>query len=114
MRAFCIGNDAGAPARANATSGFVRTHGVGVCRGAYSGALAAAWAAWDAAHGSENDPVACFGCEQLFVVFVVAHGGTDLERFEVQRFEEARAILLQARTALACRACIMPARAGCL
>ena len=71
---------------------------MGVCRGAYSGALAAEWAAWDAAHGSENDPVSSFGPRQLFVVFVVAHGGTDLERFEVQRFEEARAVLLQART----------------
>ena len=79
----------------NATAGFVRMHGVGVCRGAYSGALAAEWAAWDVRHGSENDPVAAFSPAQLYVVFVVANGGADLERFEVHGFEEARAILLQ-------------------
>lgn len=81
----------------NATAGFVRTYGVGVCRGAYSGALAAEWAAWDAKHGSENDPVDAFGPEQLHVVFVVANGGADLERFEVHGFDEARSILLQVR-----------------
>ena len=90
---------AAAPAR-NATAGFVHTYGVGVCRGAYSGALAREWAAWDAAHGSENDPVDGFSPDQLYVVFVVANGGADLERFEVHSFEEARRSLLQVRRVL--------------
>ena len=48
-------------------------------------------------HGSENDSVAAFGPDQLYVVFVVADGGTDLERFDVRSAAEARSILLQAR-----------------
>ena len=48
-------------------------------------------------HGSENDDVAAFGPDQLYVVFVVADGGTDLERFDVRSAAEARSILLQAR-----------------
>lgn len=53
------------------------------------------WRSWDAKHGSENDPVADFGAGQMYVVFVVANGGSDLEHFEVHGFEEARSILLQ-------------------
>ena len=51
-------------------------------------------------HGSENDDVAAFGADQLYVVFVVADGGTDLERFDVRSAAEARSILLQARCTL--------------
>lgn len=39
---------AGAGTRpANATTGFMETHGAGVCRGAYARVLAREWAAWD-------------------------------------------------------------------
>lgn len=73
----------------------MRTFGVGVCRGRYAKPLVREWRAWDAKHGSENDPVADFGAGQMYVVFVVANGGSDLEHFEVHGFEEARSILLQ-------------------
>ena len=49
-------------------------------------------------NGSENDPVDLFGDDQLFVVFVVANGGADLEHFEVHSYEEARSIILQVLT----------------
>lgn len=32
---------------------------------------------------------------QLYIVFVVADGGTDLERFELRTLAEAKSILLQ-------------------
>ena len=75
----------------------MQTYGVGVCRGGYAPALVREWRAWDKRNGSENDPVDVFGPEQLFVVFVVADGGADLEHFEVHNYEEARSILLQVR-----------------
>ncbi|KAK9822448.1 hypothetical protein WJX81_001130 [Elliptochloris bilobata] len=89
------------PPAADVTTGFMETHGAGVCRGAYAPALAREWTAWDKKHGSENDDVAAFGPEQLYVVFVVADGGTDLERFDVRSAAEARSILLQTALTLA-------------
>lgn len=82
----------------NETTAFVETYGVGVCRGRYAEALRLEWHAWDESHTSENEAVDCFDGEQLFVVFVVADGGSDLEHFSVRSFEEARSILLQVRT----------------
>ena len=79
----------------NSTQGFVQTYGCGVCCGRYAGALVKEWRAWDIRNGSENDPVDAFGDDQLFIVFVVANGGADLEHFEVHSFEEARSIILQ-------------------
>ena len=61
------------------------------------------WHRWDKAHGSENDPVDIFGREQLFVVFVVADGGSDLEHFEFRSFEELRSVLTQVGAELARR-----------
>ena len=46
-------------------------------------------------HESENDPVDFFPEDQLYVVFVFADGGADLERFELRSFEESQSILLQ-------------------
>lgn len=51
---------------ANATSAFANLHSVGVCRGSFSPALAAAWHAWDETHGSENDCVDAFPEDQLY------------------------------------------------
>jgi hypothetical protein len=79
----------------NSTQGFVQTYSCGVCRGRYAGALVKEWRAWDKRNGSENGPVNAFGDDQLFIVFVVANGGADLEHFEVHSFEEARSIILQ-------------------
>ncbi|KAK9813057.1 hypothetical protein WJX72_008207 [[Myrmecia] bisecta] len=85
----------------NITSGFVETYGVGICRGAYAEALCREWHAWDARNESENDPVDDFPGDQLYVVFVVADGGADLEHFEVRSFKEAKSILLQVALTLA-------------
>lgn len=63
-RAGSSGSAAGSPA--NATSAFANLVKVGVCCGAYSPALVAAWHKWDAAHGSENDCVADMAHDQLF------------------------------------------------
>lgn len=52
----------------NATSGFVETHGVGICRGHYASALCKEWHRWDKQNKSENDSVDIFGADQLFVV----------------------------------------------
>ena len=76
----------------------MQTYGVGVCRGRYASTLVKEWHAWDKRNGSENDPVDMFGNDQLFVVFVVANGGADLEHFEVHSYEEARSIILQVPT----------------
>lgn len=82
-------------AAANATSGFVEMRGIGVCRGLYAPPLLAEWHAWDERVGSENDPVDNFPTDQLYVVYAIADGGTDLEKFELRSFTEARSILLQ-------------------
>lgn len=79
----------------NVTSGFVETFGIGVCKGKYSDILAKEWHRWDKIHNSENEPVDIFGDDQLYVVFVVANGGTDLEHFVPRSFDEVKSILLQ-------------------
>lgn len=73
----------------------METFGVGICRGTYAAALIAEWLRWDEQCKSENDPVDCFPNDQLYVVFVVANGGVDLEHFQVRSFAEARSLLLQ-------------------
>ncbi len=95
------------PPPANMTASFAETAGAGVCRGAYAPALLREWHAWDAAHGSENEAVDCFGAEQLYVVFVVADGGSDLEHFQLRSFDEARSVLLQVRSLVVHELCIL-------
>lgn len=80
----------------NVTEGFVQTHGLGICRGHYAPALVKEWHKWDASHESENDAVDRFPEDQLYVVFVFADGGVDLEHFELRGYQEAQSILLQA------------------
>jgi len=58
------------------------------------------WHDWDKLHVSENNPVDCFPGDQLFVIFVVADGGVDLEKFVPRDYSEAISILLQARLCL--------------
>ena len=77
--------------------------GIGVCRGVYAPALQAEWHAWDERVGSENDPVDSFPADQLYVVYAIADGGIDLEKFEPRSFTEARSILLQVSIAYSCR-----------
>ena len=85
----------------NITAGFVQTYGVGVCQGRYAPALLREWHRWDEEHESENDPVDIFQEDQLYVVFVVADGGIDLEHYEPQNFAELQSVLLQAALTLA-------------
>ena len=66
-----------------------------MCRGKYSETLVREWHRWDKERTSENDPVDVFGSDQLYCVFVLADGGTDLEHFELRCFDEARSLLLQ-------------------
>ena len=80
----------------NITEGFVQTHGLGICRGCYAETLVKEWHRWDELHESENDAVDAFPEDQLYVVFVFADGGADLEHFELRSYEEAQSILLQA------------------
>ena len=54
--------------KANSTSGFVETHGVGICRGRYASTLCKEWHRWDKQNKSENDAVDIFEEDQLFVV----------------------------------------------
>ncbi|KAA6426763.1 MAG: Serine threonine- kinase haspin [Trebouxia sp. A1-2] len=85
----------------NITEGFVQTHGLGICRGRYAKSLIKEWHRWHDLHESENDAVDGFPGDQLYVVFVFADGGADLERFELRSFEEAQSILLQTALSLA-------------
>ncbi|KAL0033637.1 hypothetical protein WJX79_009265 [Trebouxia sp. C0005] len=85
----------------NITEGFVQTHGLGICRGRYAKSLIKEWHRWHDLHESENDAVDGFPGDQLYVVFVFADGGADLERFELRSFEESQSILLQTALSLA-------------
>lgn len=85
----------------NITGGFVETHAIGVCRGAYSQQLVAEWNRWNGLHRSENDPVDAYGASQLYAVFVQANGGIDLETFKPRNFDEVKSILLQVALTLA-------------
>ncbi|XP_024538404.1 uncharacterized protein LOC9657580 [Selaginella moellendorffii] len=63
--------------------------------------LVRAWKKWDTQHNSENDQPLAFPEEQLYVVFVLADGGTDLESFELLNYEEVKSLLLQVVLSLA-------------
>jgi hypothetical protein len=52
----------------NATSGFVETFAIGVCRGEYAPQLVKEWHRWDSYFTSENDAVDMFDSQQLFMV----------------------------------------------
>ena len=83
------------------TSGFVETHSVGVCRGAYAQQLVVEWNRWNELHRSENDPVDSYGASQMYAIFVQSNGGVDLESFKPRNFDEVKSILLQVALTLA-------------
>ncbi|KAH7571259.1 hypothetical protein JRO89_XS04G0010400 [Xanthoceras sorbifolium] len=72
-----------------------------VCQGPYDDVLIKAWEDWDDKHGSENDHPKQFPENQCYVVFVLQHGGKDLESFVLLNFDEARSLLVQVTAALA-------------
>ena len=68
---------------------------MGVCKGPYSPSLVKAWHAWEAQHGSENEPVDQQQPGQLYLVIAMQHCGLDLEKCELRSFEQARSLLAQ-------------------
>ncbi|KAJ4825306.1 hypothetical protein Tsubulata_046577, partial [Turnera subulata] len=85
----------------NACTSFIETLDLRVCQGPYDHALVRAWEDWDEEHGSENDHPKGFPEKQCYVVFVLRHGGDDLESFVLLNFAEAQSLLCQVTAALA-------------
>ncbi|KAJ0095578.1 hypothetical protein Patl1_15871 [Pistacia atlantica] len=86
-----------ASAKAFQAEGKVSTDPVGP----YDPVLIKAWEHWDDQHVSENDHPRAFPKNQCYVVFVLQHGGKDLESFVLLNFDEARSLLVQVTAALA-------------
>ncbi|XP_059438923.1 serine/threonine-protein kinase haspin homolog [Corylus avellana] len=95
----CLRGDAGDVY--NSCTTFIETIDLRVCQGSYDAALIKAWEDWDERHGSENDHPKGFPEKQCYVVFVLGHGGKDLESFVLLNFDEARSLLVQVTAALA-------------
>ncbi|KAJ9186043.1 hypothetical protein P3X46_005598 [Hevea brasiliensis] len=85
----------------NASTTFIKTLDLRVCEGPYDNALIRAWEDWDDKNGSENDHPGEFPEKQRYVVFVLQHGGKDLESFVLLNFDEALSLLVQVTAALA-------------
>ncbi|KAF5729236.1 serine/threonine-protein kinase haspin [Tripterygium wilfordii] len=85
----------------NACTTFIETLDLQVCQGSYDPALIKAWEDWDENNGSENDHPKDFPEKQCYVVFILQHGGKDLESFVLLNFDEARSLLVQVTAALA-------------
>ncbi|MBA0843656.1 hypothetical protein Goarm_000825 [Gossypium armourianum] len=79
----------------NACTTFIETIDLKVCQGSYDAALIRAWEKWDEKNGSENDHPKEFPEKQRYLVFVLQHGGKDLESFVLENFDEARSLLVQ-------------------
>ncbi|AAC33205.1 Hypothetical protein [Arabidopsis thaliana] len=79
---------------------YIKTQDIKLCQGPYDPILIKAWEEWDAKHGSENDHPD-FPEKQCYVMFVLEHGGKDLESFVLLNFDEARSLLVQATAGLA-------------
>ncbi|KAJ6928495.1 serine/threonine-protein kinase haspin [Populus alba x Populus x berolinensis] len=85
----------------NSCTTFIETLDLRVCQGPYDPALVKAWEYWDEKHGSENDHPKEFPEKQCYVVFVLQHGGKDLESFVLLNFDEAQSLLVQVTAGLA-------------
>ncbi|KAK6242911.1 hypothetical protein QUC31_009320 [Theobroma cacao] len=85
----------------NACTTFIETIDLKVCQGSYDAALIRAWEKWDEKNDSQNDHPKEFPEKQCYVVFVLQHGGKDLESFVLKNFDEARSLLVQVTAALA-------------
>ncbi|XP_010475780.1 PREDICTED: serine/threonine-protein kinase haspin homolog [Camelina sativa] len=84
----------------NSCPAFIKTQDIKVCQGPYDPILIKAWEEWDDIHGSENDHPD-FPEKQCYVMFVLEHGGKDLESFVLLNFDEARSLLVQVTAGLA-------------
>ncbi|KAH9733888.1 serine/threonine-protein kinase haspin-like [Citrus sinensis] len=85
----------------NACTTFVEMFEIKVCQGPYDAALIQAWEDWDDKHCSENDNPEEFPENQRYIVFVLQHGGKDLESFVLLNINEARSLLVQVTAGLA-------------
>ncbi|PON98252.1 Tyrosine-protein kinase [Trema orientale] len=85
----------------NACNTFIGTIDIMVCEGSYDAFMIKAWEDWDEKHGSENDHPKEFPDKQRYVMFVLEHGGKDLESFVLLNFNEAQTFLVQVTAALA-------------
>ncbi|KAL3689692.1 hypothetical protein R1sor_016001 [Riccia sorocarpa] len=85
----------------NFCTNFIETKRICICQGSYEQELIKAWEDYDAARASDNDHPMIFPEKQLYVVFVLADGGIDLESFVLSSYSEARSILFQVVLALA-------------
>jgi Haspin like kinase domain len=83
---------------------FVEVKRVAVVRGRYPQRLLDAWNEFkDGSRRTENDDPACFDDEQLFLVMLCGHGGTDLEVYKGLTFLQAKSVLTQVRATLSSR-----------
>ncbi|CAG8657956.1 7758_t:CDS:2, partial [Scutellospora calospora] len=74
---------------------------VGICCGKYPIELLDEWDRWDVEFNSENERPDYFDAKQLYVIFVVEHGGISLENFKLKNWEQAWSLLSQVGWALA-------------
>ncbi|KAF0432447.1 Serine/threonine-protein kinase haspin [Gigaspora margarita] len=81
--------------------GFLKLYSVSICRGKYPIELLDEWDRWDSEFNSENDRPDYFDAKQLYVIFVVEHGGISLEDFKLKNWEQAWSLLTQVGWALA-------------
>ncbi|CAM6020973.1 unnamed protein product [Sphagnum balticum] len=91
----------GDPTSFNMCTNFIHTKATRICQGTYDSDLVHAWEDYDATRTSENEHPMLFPDKQLYVVFVLADGGQDLESFVLADFDEARSVLFQVVLALA-------------
>ncbi|KAJ7514860.1 hypothetical protein O6H91_23G063400 [Diphasiastrum complanatum] len=85
----------------NICDNFIEAKAARICQGKYDAQLVDAWEEWDAKHKSENEHPMVFPSKQMYVAFVLADGGTDLESFILSDFQEVKSLLLQVVLALA-------------
>ncbi|CAG8527077.1 2201_t:CDS:2 [Ambispora leptoticha] len=76
-------------------AGFLKVYRVGICRGTYPIPLLEAWDRWNRQHKSENDRPDYFNQNQIYTIFVIEHGGVDLEHVKLKTWRQAWSILTQ-------------------
>ncbi|CAG8556394.1 10789_t:CDS:2 [Ambispora gerdemannii] len=76
-------------------TGFLKVYRVGICRGTYPISLIEAWDRWGNQHRSENNRPDYFNQNQIYTIFVIEHGGVDLEHVKLKTWRQAWSILAQ-------------------
>ncbi|KAG9296877.1 hypothetical protein G9A89_006832 [Geosiphon pyriformis] len=76
-------------------TGFLKVYRIGICCGKYPQMLIKAWDEWDKHHVSENDRPDYFDENQNYAVFVLEHGGIDLEKYKLKDWRQAWSVLVQ-------------------